>query len=44
MEFAKESLEGSLDVYFSTADLLGKTNYTEFVDQLKVDEYIEEEL
>lgn len=44
MEFAKKSLEDSLDVYFSTADLLGKTNYTEFVDQLRTDEYIEEEL
>lgn len=44
MEFAKKSLEDSLDVYFSTAELLGKTNYTEFVDQLRTDEYIEEEL
>lgn len=44
IESAKTSLGDSLDVYFSTADLLGKTNYTEFVEQLKTDEYIEEEL
>ena len=44
IEAAKTSLGDSLDVYFSTADLLGKTNYTEFVEQLKTDEYIEEEL
>ena len=44
IESAKESLGDSLDVYFSTADLLGKTDYAEFVEQLKTDEYIEEEL
>lgn len=44
IETAKASLGDSLGVYFSTADLLGKTNYTEFVEQLKTDEYIEEEL
>lgn len=41
---AKTSLENSLDVYFSTADLLEKTNYAEFVEQLRTDEYIKEEL
>lgn len=44
IETTKASLGDSLGVYFSTADLLGKTNYTEFVEQLKTDEYIEEEL
>ncbi len=44
IETAKTSLGDSLDVYFSTADLLGKTDYAEFVEQLKTDEYIEEEL
>ena len=41
---AQTSLGDSLDIYASTADLLGKTNYTDFVEQLKTDEYIEEEL
>lgn len=44
IEDAKASLEDSLDVYFSTADLLRKTNYAEFVEQLKTDDYIEDEL
>ena len=41
---AKTSLENYLDVYLPTADLLEKTNYAEFVEQLRTDEYIKEEL
>lgn len=41
---AKTSLGESLDIYISIADLLGKTNYAEFVEQLRTDDYIEEEL
>ena len=41
---AKTSLENYLDVYLPTADLLEKTNYGEFVEQLRTDEYIKEEL
>lgn len=41
---AKTSLGNSLDVYLSTADLLEKTNYAEFIEQLRTDDYIEEEL
>lgn len=41
---AKELLNDSLDVYFSTSDLLSKTDYNEFIEYLKSDDYIEEEL
>lgn len=44
IEDANTSLGNSLDVYFSTADLLRKTNYAEFVEQLRTDDYIEDEL
>ena len=40
----KTSLGESLDIYISITDLLGKTNYAEFVEQLRTDDYIEEEL
>lgn len=44
IEDANTSLGNSLDVYLSTADLLRKTNYAEFVEQLRTDDYIEDEL
>ena len=41
---AKTSLGESIDIYISIADLLEKTNYAEFVEQLRTDDYIEDEL
>ena len=44
IKVVKDSLGDSLDVYLSITDLLGKTNYAEFKEYLKTDEYIEGEL